>query len=92
MLRLDNIKVYRDLDDNEVIRRTLLKNWVELEDVLSAHIVRKSIDARDKKNVHYTYAIDFEVKDESVYPKFKHINYPVEEKITKNRKSNYKKC
>ena len=90
MLRLDNIKVYRDLDDNEVIRRTLLKNWVELEDVLSAHIVRKSIDARDKKNVHYTYAIDFEVKDESVYPKFKHIDYPVEEKITKNRKSNYK--
>ncbi len=90
MLRLDNIKVYRDLDDNEVIRRTLLKNWVELEDVISASIARKSIDARDKKNVHYTYAINFEVKDESKYPKFKQIESPNEEPIIKKRKSNYK--
>ena len=90
MLRIDNIKVYRDLDDNEFIRRTLLKNWIELEDVISASISRKSIDARDKKNVHYTYAIDFVVKDETKYPKFKHIDYPEEEKITKRRKSNYK--
>ena len=90
MLRLENVKVYKDLDEQEVIRRTLIKNWVDEDDVITANVVKKSIDARDKKNVHYTYAIEFDVKDESKYPKIKHIEYETEPLINKRRNSNYK--
>ena len=90
MLRLDNVKVYKDLDEAEVIRRTFIKNWVDEEDVITANIVKKSIDARDKKNVHYTYAIEFDVKDESKYPKIKHVEYKAEPPLNKRRKSTYK--
>ena len=89
MLRIDNVKIYRDLSNEEIIRKTLLKNWVEESDVIKAFIAKRSIDARDKRNVHYNYTIDFEVKDESKYPKFKHIEEMKEEKIKRVRDSKY---
>ena len=89
MLRIDNVKIYKDLSNEEIIRKTLLKNWVEESDVIKAFIAKRSIDARDKRNVHYNYTIDFEVKDESKYPKFKHIEEMKEEKIKRVRDSKY---
>ncbi len=73
MIRLDNIKIYQDLDGGEVIRRALRKARIRPKDVTAARIVKKSIDARDKGDVHYVYALDVAVADEAKYPKLKRV-------------------
>jgi uncharacterized FAD-dependent dehydrogenase len=90
MLRIDNIKIYEDLSEEEVINKALKKSKIAKEDVLEAKIVKKSIDARDKKNVHYSYSFDVLVKNESRYPYLKQIPAPEKEIINKKRKSVYK--
>ncbi|MBR4694437.1 MAG: FAD-dependent oxidoreductase [Bacilli bacterium] len=90
MIRIDNIKIYEDLSDEEIIYRTLKKNKIASKDIIESNIVKKSIDARDKKNVHYNYAIDVKVKDESKYSNLKIIQEIPKEEINKKRKSVYK--
>jgi uncharacterized FAD-dependent dehydrogenase len=90
MIRIDNIKIYEDLSDEEVIYRTLKKNNIASKDIIESNIIKKSIDARDKKIVHYNYAIDVKVKDESKYSNLKIIKEVPKEEINKKRKSVYK--
>lgn len=90
MIRLDNIKIFEELSEEQVISKALKKNRVEENDVLEANIVKKSIDARDKRNVHYNYSIDIKVKDESKYPNLKVIKEIEKQIINKNRNSVYK--
>ena len=89
MLRLDNIKIYEDLSEEEVISKSLKKNKIDSKDIIEANIVKKSIDARDKRNVHYNYAIDINVKDKSKYPTLKKVKEVEKYKINKKRKSVY---
>ena len=89
MLRLDNIKIYEDLSEEEVISKAITKNKIDSKDILEANIVKKSIDARDKRNVHYNYAIDINVKDESKYPSLKKVKEIEKYKINKKRNSVY---
>lgn len=67
MLRINELKIYEDLNEQQVIEKA--KRKYHIKDVISAKIIKKSIDARDKKDVHYNYALEFEVKDETKYPK-----------------------
>ena len=90
MFRLDNIKIFEDLSEEQVISKALKKNKVDQNDLLEAIIVKKSIDARDKKNVHYTYSLDIKVKDESKYPNLKTVKELEKQIINKKRKSVYK--
>ncbi len=90
MIRLDNIKIYEDLTEDEVISKATKKNDIDRSDIIEANIVKKSIDARDKKNVHYNYAIDIKVKNESKYNYLKTIKEIPKPIINKNRKSVYK--
>ena len=90
MIRLDNIKIFEDLTEEQVISASLKKNKIEEKDVVEANIVKKSIDARDKKNVHYNYALDIQVKDESKYPNLKVLKELEKTIINKKRKSVYK--
>lgn len=87
MIRIENTKIYKDLSSKEVIDYILNKNKIDLNDVLEAHIVKKSIDARKKDDVHYNYAIDINVKNESKYNKYKTISVSDEEPIIKRRNS-----
>ena len=73
MIRLENIKIYADLTEEEVINKALKKYKIAPDDILNTYIVKKSIDARDKANVHYNYAIDISLQDESKYPTLKHL-------------------
>ncbi len=73
MIRLENIKIFEDLTEEEVINKALKKNKIDSNDVVETNIIKKSIDARDKRNVHYNYAIDVELKDENRYPFLKRI-------------------
>ena len=68
MLRLSNIKIYEDISDDELLEFAIKKFKVKKADILEWHIVKKSIDARKKTDVHYNYTIDVKVKDESAYP------------------------
>ena len=90
MIRLDNIKIFEDLSEEQVISKALKKNRVEENDIIEANIVKKSIDARDKRNVHYNYSLDIKVNDESKYPHLKIVKELDKQIINKNRNSVYK--
>ena len=79
MIRISNIKIYEDLDNDNLIDVVTKKFKIDKNDILEWHIVKKSIDARKKDNVHYNYSIDLKLKNESKYNKFdkvKKINLP----------------
>ena len=89
MLKIENLKVYEDLDKEAVIDKALRKARINPRDVIRCSITRKSIDARDKKDVHYSYSFDVEVNDERKYPKLKKVIYKPLPEIKKNRTSQY---
>lgn len=89
MIRIDNIKIFEDLSESELTNKILKKNKISPSDFISLDIVKKSIDARDKRNVHYNYSVNINLKDESKY-NFKHIEEAPEYQIKHNRKSSYR--
>ena len=64
MLRLTNLSV--PLDYNESSLRVLIEKKCALAPgrLLSFAIVRRSVDARDKQDVHFVLSLDLKVKDE----------------------------
>lgn len=89
MIRIDNIKIYEDLSESELTNKIIKKNKISPSDFISLDIVKKSIDARDKRNVHYNYSVNINLKDESKY-NFKHIEEVPEYQIKHNRNSLYR--
>ena len=73
MIRVSNIKIRKDLSEEDVYKYTIKKNRIHEQDILEWQISKKSIDARKKDDVHYNYSIDFKLKDENKYPKFKKV-------------------
>lgn len=73
MIRVSNIKIRKDLSEEDVYKYTIKKNRIHEQDILEWQISKKSIDARKKYDVHYNYSIDFKLKDENKYPKFKKV-------------------
>ena len=57
MLKIDNIKIYEDLTEDKLQAKIIQKYKINPQDILSFTIIKKSIDARDKNNVHYNYTI-----------------------------------
>lgn len=74
MIRISNIKIYTDISDAEVINMTLNKYKIKKEEILSCYISKKSIDARKKDDVHYSYSIDLKLKTENNLLKYKNIS------------------
>lgn len=73
MLRINNIQIRKDITDYEVLEIAIQKHSIKKEDILDWHISRKSIDARKKEDVHYTYSIDVHVKNENKYRKLEKV-------------------
>ena len=65
MLRLTNLRVPLDMASGSL--RPLLEKKLSLQpgELLSWQIVRRSVDARDKSDVHFVYTIDISVADEA---------------------------
>ena len=57
MLKIDNLKIYDDYDENEIINIALKKYKIKEEDVTNSYILKKSIDARNKNNIYYNYSL-----------------------------------
>ena len=74
MLRIENIKVFEELNKEDLLKKCLSKAKVDQKDVTSFRIARKSIDARKKEEIFYNYSIDIEVKDENKYKFLKKIS------------------
>ena len=70
MLRINNIKIRKDISEEELLGFVINKNKIKKEDILEWHISKKSIDARKKDDVHYNYSIDFKFKNENKYKNF----------------------
>lgn len=88
MLRINDVKIYEDISNEEVIKKAVKKAKIKNSDFISGKIIRKSIDARNKNNIFYNYIVDIEVKNENNYPKLKKVN-KVEIKVDKKRKLEY---
>lgn len=73
MLRINNIKIRKDISDEELLDYVITKNKIKKEDIIEWYISKKSIDARKKDDVHYTYSIDFKLKNENKYKNFDKI-------------------
>ena len=73
MLRINNIKTRKDISNYEVLKIAIEKNHIHEDDILEWHISKKSIDARKKDDVHYSYSIDLKVKNEKKYIKLEKV-------------------
>ena len=90
MIRIDNYKVFKDLNKEDLFSEVLRRNKIDSNDVIDIKIVKKSIDARDKRNVYYNYAFDVKVNNEDKYNKLKIIEEVEPIKIDVKRNSEYK--
>lgn len=86
MLRLENIKIYEDLVDDEVLKEACIKYKLDFKKVKKYIIYKKSIDARNKENIFYNYTIDIEYASN---PQNKNIKIVNEEEF--NLKLNVKR-
>ncbi len=90
MFRISNIKVRENLTSQEIFDLVVKRNKINKQDILNWHISKKSVDARKKNDVHYTYSIDIELKNEQRYEhKFEKIKENKLPKIKVRRSSNY---
>lgn len=71
LYRIENIKIREDLNKEQLIEEICRKNKINLKDIQEWHIVKKSIDARNKDDVFYNYTI--EIKSQVKLKKFKEI-------------------
>ena len=90
MLRIEGIKIYEDTEEVDIVSKAIRKNNIDIRDVEDYEIIKKSIDARDKSNVHYVYAINIKVKDDKKYPNIKSVTDEKIPPIVKRRKSEYR--
>ena len=90
MIRLKNIKIRENLNEEQVLKKAISKHKIRLEDVKKWYIYKKSIDARKKEDIFYNYTIDIELKNQKKEVKFEQVEINELPKINVNRKSKYK--
>ena len=90
MLRIENIKVKEELNKESLLPIACKKARVNIKDVKASRIFKKSIDARNKDNIFFNYALDIMLEDESKYPFLKKVDNDLEDlNIAINRKSSF---
>ena len=85
MVRISNIKVYEDIKDENLIDFVIKKYKIKKEDIIHWYIVKKSIDARKKQDVHYNYSINIELKNKKNY---KHFDKVIKKELPKIKVNN----
>lgn len=86
MIRLKNIKIRENLNNEQVFKKAISKNKIKPEEVSEWCIYKKSIDARKKEDIYYNYTFDIELKDkkrESKFEKVEKYDFP-EIQVTRN--------
>ena len=88
MIRIENIKIGKDLTKDELILDVCKKKSLDINKIKSWRIFKKSIDARNKKNIYYNYTIDIEPVDENDFSNFKKVSEEVSLIINKKNEIN----
>ena len=84
MLRINNIKIKKNISEEQLINQIIKKYHIKNSDIIKWNIIKKSIDARKKNDISFNYTVDIEVKDESKYPNIKKIEIIDIDKKIKN--------
>lgn len=74
MIRISDIKIYEDISDEEILNIIIKKYKILKQNISKWSISKKSIDARKKNDVHYSYSIDIKTKNEDKYLKYKNVS------------------
>lgn len=99
MLRFKQIKIREDIPEKEVFNLICKKYNLDKSIIVSWHIFKKSIDARDKNDIHYSYSVDIEFeieKEQIIFNKIKNkknveiVEKPELKQIEVMRKSKFK--
>ena len=64
MLRLANLSMPPDYTEDSLRAAVVKKCAIPAEHLLSLQVVRRSVDARDKANVHFVLTVHLKVKNE----------------------------
>ena len=79
MIRVRNIKLLIEEDNESNLKNKICKK-LRINNITDYKIVKKSIDARDKESIYYSYEIDCNIIDEDKFLK-KNKNNDVEKTI-----------
>lgn len=90
MIRISNIKIYEDLSEEELFKKIIKKYKINAQTVTERRIVKKSIDARDKKNIFYNYTVEISCDNEETVKGAKKVEIQGDYKFKVNRKSDVK--
>ena len=84
MLRLTNLSVPLDYTEESLKLILLKKLRLTPDRLLSFHISRRSVDARNKQDVHFVLSVDLKLKDEQSVLKHNKNLTPVHNPDSKN--------
>ena len=90
MYRLKDIKIRENIYDIEVFRRAIKTYGISESKVKRWRIFKKSIDARNKADVHFVYTIDIDTDDSKIVSRLTKVDEISFPKITNRRKSKYR--
>lgn len=88
--QLENIKIRQDLNKQELIEAVCKKYHINSKLIEDYRVFKKSIDARNKDDVHYNYTIDVKSKNYIKGAKRVDSNTLNLNKIKVNRQSSYR--
>ncbi len=68
-MKISDIKVFEDIEDDSIIDIVCKKKNIDKSNINNWHIIKKSIDARDKNRVHYNYSVEIflDGEEEEIY-------------------------
>ena len=90
MYRLKDIKIRENISDIEVFKRAIKTYGISESKVKRWRIFNKSIDARNKADVHFVYTIDIDTDDSKIVSRLTKVDEISFPKITNRRKSKYR--
>ena len=63
MIRIHSVKVSLDSNINDIKEAFLLQSGLSSSDVVDFKIIKKSVDARNKRNIHYVYSVECKLRN-----------------------------
>ena len=78
MLRLNNLFIPLEASEADIKRETAEKLHLSADDLRDFKIAKKSVDARNKKNVHFVYSVDFNAENVNLKDKDVEVLSPAE--------------
>lgn len=73
MIRVNSLMLSAEHNEADLRAAVIKRLHIPDRELLSLQIVKKSLDARKKSNIHYVYAVDVQIRNEQQLLKNKHI-------------------